>query len=138
MGIGLGAVLVHRTAVGEEGILAVVDYGYGEEVHTAAAAVEGMVVVGDMDCARRYRMAAVGNPDCTGFGMDILPAAAVMVVADLVRILRVPRILEEVRRAHRSPAGAGTLAEGNFEAGTGLAGVVGILLPNSEQARNDR
>ena len=132
VGIGLGAVLAHKTAVGEGGILAVVDCGYGEEVHMAAAAVEGMVVVGDMDCVRRYRMVAVGNSDCIGFEVDTLPAAAVMVVADLVCILRVPRILERVRRAHRSPAGAGTLVVGNFEGGSGLAGLVGILLPNSE------
>ena len=132
VGIGLGAVVAHKIAVGEGGILADVDCGYGEEVHMAAAAVEGMVVVGDMDCVRSYRMVAVGTPDCTGFGVDILPSAAVMVVAALVRILPVPRILEGVREAHRSPAGAGTLVGGNSEAGTGLAGAVGILLPNSE------
>ena len=132
MGIGFGAVVVHKAAVGEEGgILAAVDWRYGEEVHMAVA-VEGTLVVGDMDCARRHRKVAVGNPDCTGFGVDILPAAAVMEVADLVRILRVPRILEGVRQAHRSPAGAGNLVMGNSEAGTGLTGVAGILLPNSE------
>ena len=128
VGIGFGAVVVHKTAVGEEGILAAVDCGYGEEVHMAAAAVEGMLV-GDMDCVRRHRKVAVGNPGCTGFGVDILPVAAVMEVADLVHILPVPRILEGVRQAHRSPVGAGNLVVGNSEAGTGLAGDADILLP---------
>ena len=132
VGIGFGAVVVHKTAVGEEGILAGVDCGYGEEVHMAVAAVEGMLVVEDMDCVRRHRKVAVGNPGCTDFGVDILPAAAVMEVADLVYVLPVPRILEGVRQALRSPAGAGKLVVGNSEAGTGLAGAAGILLPNSE------
>ena len=132
VGIGFGVVVVHKVAVGEEDILAAVDWRYGEEVHMAAAAVERMLVVGDKDCVRRHRMVAVGNPDCTGFGVDILLAAAVMEVADLVRILRVPRILEGVRQAHRSPAGAGNLVVGDSEADTGLAGAAGILLANSE------
>ena len=124
-------VVVHKVAVGEEGILAAVDWRYGEEVHMAVA-VEGMLVVGDMDCVKRHHKVAVGIPDCTGFEVDILPAAAVMEVADLVHILRVPRILEGVRQAHRSPAGAGNLVIGNYEAGTGLAAAAGILLPKSE------
>ena len=132
VGIGFGAVVVHKAAVGGEGILAAVDCGYGEEVHMAVAAVEGMLVVGDMDCVRRHRKVAVGNPGCTGFGVDILPAAAVMEVAGLVHVLRVPRILEGVRQAHRSPAEAGNLVVGNSEAGTGLAGAAGILLQNCE------
>ena len=132
VGIGFGAVVVHKAAVGEEGMFAAVYWGYGEEVRMAGAGVEGMLVVGDMDCVRRHRKVAVGNPGCTGFGVDILPAAAVMEVADLVHILRVSRILEGVRRAHRSPAGEGNLVVGNSEAGTGLEGAAGILLPNSE------
>ena len=131
VGIGLGAVVVHKAAVGEEGILAAGDWGCGEEVHMAAAAVEGMLLVGGMDCVRRHRMVAV-DPDCTGFGGDILPVAAVVEVADLVHILLVPRILEGVRQAHRSPAGAGNLVAGNSETGTGLSEAAGTLLPNNE------
>ena len=98
----------------------------------AAAAVEGMLVVGDMDCVRSHCMVAVDDLDCTGFGGDILPAAVVMEVADLEHILRVPRMLVGVRRAQRRPAGAGNLVVGNSEAGTGLAEAAGTLLPNSE------
>ena len=130
-GIGLGVVVIRKVAVGEDN-LAAVDWRYGEEVHMAAAAVERMLVVEDKDCVRRHRMVAVGNPDCTGLGVYILPAAAVMEVVDLVGILRVPRILEGVRQVHRSPAGAGNLVVGNSEADTGLAGTGGILLANSE------
>ena len=124
--------VAHKADVGVEGILVAEYWRYGEEVHKVVAAVEGVLVVGDMDCVRRYRKVAVGSPGCTGFGRDILPAAAVMEVADLVHILRVPRILEGVRQARRSPAGAGNLVVGNSEAGIGLAGVAGILLPNNE------
>ena len=98
----------------------------------AVAAVEGMLVVGDMDYVRRHRKVAVGSPGYTGFEVDIPLAAAVMEVADLVHILRVPRILEGARQARRSPAGAGNLVVGNSEAGTDLVGVAGILLSNSK------
>ena len=70
----------------------------------------------------------VGNPDCTGFEVHILPAAAVREVVALVHILRVPHILEGVLQAHRSPVEADSLGMGNSEGDIDLAGVADNLL----------
>ena len=97
MGIGLGEEVLRRVAVGKEGIHGFVGLGYGEELHMAAAGVEGMLVVEDMDCVKALHMvvvAVVGSPGCTGLG---------------VYTLRVPRYglpahILEVGGAHHSLA----------------------------------
>lgn len=128
-GTGLGAVVVHKIAAGKEGTLAAVDLGYEEEVHMAAAEVEGMLVVEGMDCVKDPRMVAVvvaDSPGCIGFGVGILPVAAVMEVADLVHTLPA-HIHDGVGQTHRSPAGVGNLV-GSPEEGTGSAEAADILL----------
>lgn len=88
VGIGLGAVLLHKVAVGSEDNLAAVDSGYGEELHMAAEE-EGIPVVGSMDCVEKVRMmiVGVGSPGCTGPAVHILPAAEVTEAVDPVRSL---------------------------------------------------
>lgn len=129
-GTGLGAVVVHKMAAGEEGNLAAVDLGYGEEVHTAA-------VEGGTDCVKELRMVAVvvvDSPGCIGSGVGILPAAGMMEVADLVHTLPVAHqglpahIPGAMGEGHRSPAGVGNLVMGSPEEDTGLAEAAGILL----------
>lgn len=135
---GLVAVVVHKMAAGKEGTLAAVDLGYGEEAHMAAAEVEGMLVVGGMDCVRRLRTVAVvvvDIPGCIGFGMGILPAAAVMEVGDLVHTLPVahqglPAHIHGVVGEGHSPAGMGNLVVGSPEKDTGSAEAADILLSN--------
>ena len=135
--IDLEAVVLRKVAVGVGGSLAAVDLGYGEEVHMAAAEVEGILVVGGMDCVKELRM-VLG-------GVHILPAAAVKEAADrvllshLVDTLRVGRrsdplahILEGAQQTHRSPAGVGYLVVGILEEGIDLAEAAGILLLTSE------
>ena len=120
VGIGLEAVVLRKVAVGLEDILAAVDLGYGEEVHTAsaedlghgeevhttaavdlgygeevhmaAAEVEGIlvVVVGDMDYVKELRMVV---------GVHILPAAAVKEAADLVLLSHLADSLRVGRRS---------------------------------------
>ena len=134
VGSGPEVVVLHKVPVGEEDILAAVDSGCGEEVRMAAG-VEDRLVVGGTDCVKEVRMVAVvvaGNFDYTGFVVHNLPAAAVTAAADLGHTLRVPHILEEVRQAHRSPAGVDTLVVGSSEEDIGLAGAADTLLPKSE------
>ena len=47
----LGAVVLHKMIDGKEDTLVAVNLGYAEEVHMAAAE-EGMLVVGGMDCGK--------------------------------------------------------------------------------------
>ena len=140
VGIGLGAVVVHKMAVGEVDTLAAVGLGYEEELRMAAEHLEGMLVVGGMDCVKGLHMVAVavvGNPGCTGLEVHNLLAAAVTEVADLVHTLRVARLpvhtLEQVGEGHRSPAGVGSLEAGNPEEDIGSAEAAGTLLSNRER-----
>ncbi len=82
VGIGLGGVVPHRIAVGED--TRGVDLDYGGELRTAAAEGEGTLVVGDMDCVKKVRtaVAAVGSSGCTGLAGDILPVGADRLVVD--------------------------------------------------------
>ena len=89
VGIGLGAVLLHKVAVGREDNLVAVDSGYEEELHMAAEE-EGTPVVGGMDCVEKVRMViveVVGSPGCTGPAVHILPAAGGTEAVDPVRLL---------------------------------------------------
>ena len=152
VGIGSEVVVLRKVAVGVEDILAAVDLGYGEEVHTtvavdlgyeeevhmAAAEVEGILVAGGMDYVKELRMVA---------GVRILlPVAAVKEAADLVLLshladsLRVGRrsdllahILAKAAQIHRSPAVVGNLVVvGILEEGIDSAEAADILLPSSE------
>ena len=143
VGIGLEAVVLRKVAVGVEDSLAAVDLGYGEEVHMAAAEVEGtLVVVEGRDYVKELRMVV---------GVHILPAAVVKEAADLVLLshlansLRVghrsdllAHILEGARQTRRSPAGVDKPVVGMLEEGIGLTGAAGILLPSSESVGKDR
>lgn len=144
-GTCLGAVVVHKRVAGNEGTLAAEDLGYEEEVHMAAEEVEGMLVVGGMDCLKELRMVAVvvvDSPGCIGFGMGILPAAAMIEVGDLVHILPVAHqglpahIHGAVGEGHRSPAGVGNLVVCSPEEDTGSAEAVDMLLSNRKSATN--
>lgn len=81
--------VLRKVVVGKEDKGAAVDLGYGEEVHMAAAEVEGILVAGDTDCVRKLRTAVVGVVDshgCIGPALHILLAAAAVTEAgDLVR-----------------------------------------------------
>lgn len=142
--IGLEAVVLRTVTVEKDDTLTAVDWDYGEEVHMAAAEVEGILVVEDTDCVKELRMVVAGvagSPGCIGPGAHILPvAAAVTEAADLVRSSHLadtlrggPRsvllahILEGARQAHHSPAGVGS-----HEEGIGSAEAAGILLLESE------
>ena len=140
VGIGLGAVVVHKMTVGKEDTLAAVGSGYEEGLRMAAAELEGMLVVEGMDCVKGPHMVAVavvGNPGCTGLEVHILLDAAVREVADLVDTLHVARlpvhILEQVGEGHHNPAGMGRLVMGNPEEDIGSAEAAGILLSNRER-----
>lgn len=91
VGIGLEVVVLRKVLVGVEDSHAAVDLGYGEEVHMAAAGVEGiLVVVGGMDYVKELRRVV---------GVHILPAAAVKEAADLVLLWH---LADSLRVGHRS------------------------------------
>lgn len=83
VGIGLGAVVLRKAAVGKDNLAAVELY-YEEEVHMAAVEVEGMDYVMGLHMVVDV---VEGIPGCTVPGLDIhLAAAAGKEAADLVRL----------------------------------------------------
>ena len=82
VGIVLGEGVRRKVTV-EEGIHAVADLGYEEELRMVAE--EEDTLVGDMGCVEERHMVAVavvGSPGCTGPAVHILPAEVDSLAAD--------------------------------------------------------